>query len=47
MAPDDLHTVYGGILGKHFINVLKEARAALPMGQVAFMTLMDGRLHDV
>jgi hypothetical protein len=47
MAPDDLHTVYGGKLGKHFINVLKEVGAGLPMGQVAFMTLMDGRLHDV
>jgi hypothetical protein len=47
MAPDDLHTLYGGVLGKHFINVLKEAGAALPMGKVAFMTLMDGRLHDV
>jgi hypothetical protein len=47
MAPDDLHTVYGGILGKHFINVLKEVGVALPMGQVAFMIPMDGRLHDV
>jgi hypothetical protein len=45
MAPDDLHTVFGGVLGKHFINVLTEVGRQLDMGMDKFLqvnkTLFD------
>ena len=47
MAPDDLHTIFGGILGHHFIGILGAVGRALPMGEPAFLSLMDVRLHQV
>ncbi|GAQ92408.1 hypothetical protein KFL_010090040 [Klebsormidium nitens] len=47
MAPDDLHTIFGGILGHHFIGILGAVGRALPMGEPAFMSFMDVRLHQV
>jgi hypothetical protein len=45
MAPDDLHTVFGGVLGKHFINILTEVGNQLDMGKDKFLqvnnTLFD------
>ena len=37
MAPDDLHTVFGGVLGKHFINILGEVGRQLDMGEEKFL----------
>lgn len=45
MAPDDLHTVFGGILGAHMPNILAEIGHLLPQGHDAFLEAMDGRLH--
>lgn len=47
MAPDDLHTVFGGLLGHHFIAVMGAVGSELPMGQAAFLSTMDVRLHQV
>jgi hypothetical protein len=48
MAPDDLHTVFGGVLGKHFINVLTKVGNQLDMGKDKFLqvtnTLFDAAL---
>jgi hypothetical protein len=48
MAPDDLHTVFGGILGKRFIIVLTEVGNQLDMGKNKFLqvtnTLFDAAL---
>jgi hypothetical protein len=45
MAPNDLHTVFGGVLGKHFINILTEVGNQLNMGRDKFLqvnnTLFD------
>jgi hypothetical protein len=45
MAPDDLHTVFCGVLGKHFINILTEVGNQLNMGKDKFLqvnnTLFD------
>lgn len=45
MAPDDLHTVFGGLVGSHFVNVLGEIGARMDMGRAAFLDLLDKRLH--
>jgi hypothetical protein len=37
MAPDDLHTVFGGVMGKHFINILGEVGKQLEMGEEKFL----------
>ena len=47
MAPDDLHTVFGGLLGHHFVAVMGAVGTELPMGQAAFLSTMDVRLHQV
>jgi hypothetical protein len=45
MAPDDLHTVFGGVLGKQFINIFTEVGNQLDMGHHKFLqvniTLFD------
>jgi hypothetical protein len=33
MAPDDLHAVFGGVLGKHFINILGKVGLAAGYGR--------------
>jgi hypothetical protein len=45
MAPDDLHSIFGGLLGSHFPNIICEVGRLLPMGETAFKQLMDVRLH--
>jgi hypothetical protein len=45
MAPDDLHSIFGGLLGSHFPNIICEVSRLLPMGETAFKQLMDVRLH--
>lgn len=41
MAPDDLHTVFGGVLGKHFINILTEVGKQLDMGKDKFLQVTN------
>jgi hypothetical protein len=41
MAPDDLHTVFGGVMGKHFINVLIEVGKQLNMGETKFLQVSN------
>jgi hypothetical protein len=41
MAPNDLHTVFGGVLGKHFINVLTEVGKQLEMGKDKFLQVTN------
>jgi hypothetical protein len=45
MAPDDLHSVYGGVLGSHLLHILDEIGRLLPIGVTAFNQVMDVRLH--
>jgi hypothetical protein len=45
MAPDDLHSIFGGLLGSHFPNIICKVGRLLPMGETAFKQLMDVRLH--
>ena len=47
MAPDDLHTIFGGLLGHHFIAILSAVGKVLPEGEKAFLEKMDVRLHQV
>ncbi len=46
MAPDDLHTVFGGLLGHHFTAVLGAVGESLEMGKAKFLQKCDARLHD-
>src|SRR3569833_99061 len=43
MVPDDLHTVYGGVLGSHFLNILDAVAEIHPDGKAAFLSLMNIR----
>ncbi|GAQ92528.1 hypothetical protein KFL_010410010, partial [Klebsormidium nitens] len=47
MVPDDLHTVYGGVLGSHFLNILEAVANIHPLGKAAFLALMNVRLHQI
>ena len=47
MVPDDLHTVYGGVLGSHFLNILDAIAAIHPDGKAAVLALMNVRLHQI
>lgn len=47
MVPDDLHTVYGGVLGSHFLNILDAIAEIHPLGKAAFLALMNVRLHQI
>lgn len=46
MAPDDLHTVFGGLLGHHFTAVLEAVGDMMDIGRAKFLDLMDTRLHQ-
>jgi hypothetical protein len=45
MAPDDLHSVYGGVLGSHLPNILDSIGRLLPIGVRKFNEVLDVRLH--
>jgi hypothetical protein len=45
MAPDDLHTVFGGVLGKHFIKVLTEVGNQLDMEKDKFLQAINTLFH--
>jgi hypothetical protein len=46
MASDDLHTVFNGVLGKHFIDVLTEVGNQLDMEKDKFLQVTN-TLFDV
>jgi hypothetical protein len=45
MAPDDLHSVYGGVLGSHLPNILDSVGSLLPIGVRKFNEVLDVRVH--
>lgn len=47
MAPDDLHSVYGGVCGAHLPQILRNLGELLPMGVTKLLELLDSRLHRI
>ena len=47
MAPDDLHSVYGGVLGAHLPQVVRNLGELLPMGVTKLLETLDSRLHRI
>ena len=47
MVPDDLHTVFGGVLGDHFFGLLEAVADLHPLGKTAFLETMNVRLHQI
>jgi hypothetical protein len=45
MAPNDLHSVYGGVLGSHLPNILDSVGSLLPIRVRKFNEVLDLRLH--
>jgi hypothetical protein len=45
MAPDDLHSVYGGVLGFHLPNILDSVGSLLSIGVRKSNEVLDVRLH--
>jgi hypothetical protein len=44
MAPDDLHSVYGGVLGSHLSNILDLVGSVFPVGVRKFNEVLNVRL---
>ena len=47
MVPDDLHTVFGGILGSHLFGLIDEVAEHHSAGKTAFFATMNNRLHQI
>lgn len=47
MVPDDLHTVYGGVLGSHLLNIMDNIGAIHPDRKKKFLSFMDVRIHQI
>jgi hypothetical protein len=45
MAPDDLHSVYRGVLGSHLPNILDSVGSLLSIGVRKFNEVLDVRFH--
>jgi hypothetical protein len=45
MAPNNLHSVYGGVLGSHLPNILDLVGSLLSVGVRKFDEVLDVRLH--
>ena len=47
MATEDLHSVYGGVLGAHLPQIVRNVGELVPMGVTKLLEPLDCRLHRI